>query len=116
ILWDCISLIDTDTVDQIRALGGISAIAISHPHYYSSMVEWSEAFGGAPIYLHEDDRGWVQRPHPCIRFWQGETHALGRGFTLIRIGAHFAGYQVLYWSEGDDGRGSLFSGDLLSPE
>jgi hypothetical protein len=112
ILWDCVSLIDRDTVTRIQALGGISAIAISHPHYYSSMVEWSQAFGGVPIYLHEDDRQWVQRPDPCIRFWQGETHALGPGFTLIRIGGHFAGYQVLHGSEGDDGKGALFSGDL----
>ena len=112
ILWDCVSLIDDDTITRIKALGGISAIAISHPHYYSSMVEWSEAFGGAPIYLHEDDRQWVQRPDPCIRFWHGETHAPHRGFTLIRIGGHFAGYQVLHCSEGDDGSGALFSGDL----
>ncbi len=112
ILWDCVSLIDRETIARIQALGGISAIAISHPHYYSGMVEWSEAFGGAPIYLHEDDRQWVQRPHRCIRFWQGETNTLGDGFTLIRIGGHFAGYQVLHWSEGDDGTGALFAGDL----
>ena len=112
ILWDCVSLIDSDTVARIQALGGISAIAISHPHYYSSMVEWSEAFGGAPICLHEDDRQWVQRPHPCVRFWQGETHALAPGFTLVRIGGHFAGYQVLHWSEADANSGALFAGDL----
>ncbi|MEO8051822.1 MAG: MBL fold metallo-hydrolase [Acidobacteriota bacterium] len=112
ILWDCVSLIDSDTVDRIQALGRISAIAISHPHYYSSMIEWSEAFGGAPIYLHEDDRQWVQRHGPCIRFWQGETHALAHGFTLVRLGGHFAGYQVLHSSESVDGLGTLFSGDL----
>lgn len=112
LLWDCVSLIDSDSVARVQALGGISAIAISHPHYYSSMVEWSEAFGGAPIYLHEYDRQWVQRPDACIRFWQGETHALSDAFTLIRIGGHFAGYQVLHWSRGDDGSGALFSGDL----
>ena len=33
-------------------------------------------------------------------------------FTLIRIGGHFAGYQVLHWNEGSDGSGALFSGDL----
>jgi hypothetical protein len=32
ILWDCVSLIDSDTVAQIQAMGGISAIDISHPH------------------------------------------------------------------------------------
>jgi len=109
ILWDSISLIDNDTVTRIQALGGVSAIAVSHPHYYSSMVEWSKAFGAVPIYVHEDDRQWVQRPDPCIRFWQGKTHPLSPAFTLIRIGGHFAGYQVLH---GSIGSGSLFSGDL----
>lgn len=112
ILWDCISLIDSDTVALVQALGGISAIAISHPHYYCSMVEWSQAFGGVPIYLHEHDRQWVQRLDPCIRFWQGEMHSLGPALTLLRLGGHFPGFQVLYWSEGARGGGILFTGDL----
>ena len=45
-LWDCISLIDDATIEAVRNLGGLAAIAISHPHYYSSMVEWSRAFAG----------------------------------------------------------------------
>ena len=112
ILWDCISLIDSHTVALVQALGGISAIAVSHPHYYCSMVEWSQAFGGAPICLHESERPLVQRPDPCIRFWQGETHSLGPALTLLRLGGHFPGFQVLHWSEGAGGRGALFSGDL----
>ena len=60
ILWDCVSVLDRDTAGMVRALGGISAIAISHPHYYASMIEWSREFG-APIYLHAADRQWVQR-------------------------------------------------------
>src|SRR3982074_2820918 len=45
VLWDCLPLLDEAVVEAIKALGSISAIAISHPHYYSSMVEWSRAFG-----------------------------------------------------------------------
>lgn len=112
VLWDCVSLIDSDTIARVQELGGISAIAVSHPHYYSSMVEWSKAFGGVAIYLHEDDRQWVQRPDPCIQFWRGATHALQGGVTLIRLGGHFAGYQVLHSSEGEGGQGELFTGDL----
>jgi hypothetical protein len=111
ILWDCISLIDRDTVALVNALGGISAIAISHPHYYASMVEWSRVFGGVPIYLHEDDREWVQRPDGCIRFWRGETQALEGGLTLIRVGGHFPGFQLLHSSEAESGKGALFTGD-----
>jgi hypothetical protein len=105
ILWDCVSLVDDATVRRVRDLGCISAIAISHPHYYSSMVEWSDAFGGLPIYLHADDRAYVQRPDPRIRFWSGDEYSLGAA-TLIRLGGHFAGYQVLH--RGRD----LFCGDL----
>ncbi len=41
VLWECISLIDDATIEAIRKLGGISAIAISHSHFYSSMV-WTQ--------------------------------------------------------------------------
>ena len=64
ILWDCISFIDDATIEIVRGMGGIAGIAISHPHYYSSMIEWSHAFGGAPIHLHARDRQWVMRPIP----------------------------------------------------
>src|SRR5438046_4378801 len=49
VLWDCVSLLDPAVVEMVKPLGGISAIAISHPHYYASMVEWSRAFGDVPI-------------------------------------------------------------------
>src|SRR5262245_33345172 len=76
ILWDCLPLLDVAVVEMIAALGGISAIAISHPHYYSSMVEWSRAFGGVPIYLHAADRDHVMRPDRAIVSWEGETRTL----------------------------------------
>jgi hypothetical protein len=112
ILWDCVSLIDDSTIGLVKALGGISAIAISHPHYYSSMVEWSHTFGGVPIYLHEADREWVQRPDPAIVFWKGETHRLSDDLTLIHVGAHFRGFQALHWAAGEQGNGALLSGDM----
>jgi hypothetical protein len=111
ILWDCISLVDAATVDAVDELGGVAAIAISHPHYYTAMVEWSRAFGSVPIYLHADNRRYVVRPDPAIEFWQGETLALQTGLTIIRIGGHFEGFQVLHWANGAEGRGALLSGD-----
>jgi hypothetical protein len=33
LLWDCVALLDEHTKAEIQHLGGISAIAISHPHY-----------------------------------------------------------------------------------
>lgn len=113
VLWDCISLIDEAIVEAIQALGGISAIAISHPHYYSSMVEWSRALGDVPIWLHVDDRQWVMRPDRSVRFWAGETHRLDSDLTLIRCGGHFAGGTVLHWQGGAEGQGALLSGDII---
>jgi hypothetical protein len=111
-LWDCVSVIDSDTVESVKALGGVTAIAISHPHYYSSMVDWSRAFGGVPIYLHTDDRKWVQYRDPAIVFWEGETHKLNDDLTLIRVGGHFSGFQVLHWGSGENGEGALLTGDM----
>ena len=113
VLWDCPPLPDEAVVEAIKAMGGISAIAISHPHFYSSMVEWSRAFGDVPIYLHAADRQWVMRPDKAIVFWEGETRALGEGLTLIRCGGHFDGGTVLHWAGGAGGRGALLSGDII---
>lgn len=109
ILWDCIANLDPATRTLIAALGGISAIAISHPHYYTTMQDWAKAFD-APVYLHASDREWVMRDSPAIRFWQGETLEIFPSVTLLRLGGHFAGGTVLHWQEGD---GVLLAGDIL---
>jgi hypothetical protein len=111
VLWDCIALIDEPTIEMIRQLGGIAAIAISHPHYYTTMIEWSTAFGNAPIHLHVSDRDWVMRPHENVRFWSGDTLHLGDGLTLLHTPGHFDGFQVLHWRDGAGGKGVLFSAD-----
>jgi hypothetical protein len=113
VLWDCITVIDDRSVNAIQALGGVSAIAISHPHYYSAMVEWSRALGDVPVYLHAADGEWVMRPHPAIVFWHGETHQLAPGLTLIRLGGHFPGGTVLHWAGGAQGKGALLTGDVI---
>jgi hypothetical protein len=113
ILWDCISFIDAATIELVKGLGGLAAIAISHPHYYSTMVEWSRAFGGIPIYLPAADRQWIMRPDPVIKLWEGDTLQLAPGITLIRCGGHFAGGSVLHWAGGGQGRGALLSGDIV---
>ena len=72
------------------------------------MVEWAQRFG-CPIYLHEAERKWVMRPDPAVRFWDGETHELGGGLTLVRCGGHYEGGQVLHWAE----RRALLTGDIV---
>ena len=39
VLWDCISYLDDETVGAIKGLGGVKAIAISHPHFFAANVE-----------------------------------------------------------------------------
>ena len=95
VLWDCVSLLDAETEREIDSRGGLHAIAISHPHYYSTMVEWAHRFD-CPVWLHEADREWVMRDDPKLRFWSGSTFDLGDGMTLIRCGGHFAGATVLH--------------------
>lgn len=112
VLWDCVSLLDADTITAVNDLGGISAIAISHPHLYASMVEWSHAFS-APIYLHAADQAHVMRPDPNIILWEGETHQLNEAVMLIRCGGHFAGSTVLHWAGDAARQGVLLTGDTI---
>jgi glyoxylase-like metal-dependent hydrolase (beta-lactamase superfamily II) len=112
-LWDCIALLDEATIELIRSSGDLQGIAISHPHYYTTAVEWSRAFDDAPIYLHAADRKWVMRPDPAIRFWEGEELELAPGITLLRCGGHFPGGTILHWQAGAAGRGALLTGDIL---
>ena len=114
VLWDCISLLDDATVTLINGLGGLTAIGISHPHFYTSMVEWSRAFGGVPIHLHAADREWIMRPDPAIKPWDGETLPLLPDVTLIRGGGHFPGGAMLHWAKGAGGRGVLCSSDIAT--
>ncbi|MCB0035491.1 MAG: MBL fold metallo-hydrolase [Anaerolineales bacterium] len=112
LLWDCITVLDEATIAAVNELGGIDAIAISHPHYYSSMVEWAHAFD-APIYLHAADQAHVMRPDTAVQFWEGETKPLWDGLTLIRGGGHFEGGTIAHWAAGADGQGVLLTGDII---
>ena len=113
LLWDCISLLDDETIVAVNAHGGIRAIAISHPHFYSCMVEWAERFN-AQILLHAADREWVMRKSPRIQFWEGTTLSLWDGLTLINLGGHFEGGTVLYWPTGANRKGALLTGDIIT--
>ena len=112
VLWDCVSVVDDGTVEEIRSRGGVSTLAISHPHFYSTMVEWSRVFGGAPVWLHENDRQWIMRSGPALRTWSGRSMPLPGGLTLVHVGGHFEGSQVLLWPAGAGGKGVLLAGDM----
>ena len=72
VLWDCTSLLDDGAGARIAELGGISAICMSHPHFYAANVEFADAFG-ARILIPRADQQWVQRPSPRIEFFDDEA-------------------------------------------
>ncbi|OJJ74626.1 hypothetical protein ASPBRDRAFT_119151 [Aspergillus brasiliensis CBS 101740] len=122
ILWDCIPYLDADTISQINTLGGISAIIISHPHYYATHLSWAEAFN-CPVYLSVEDKEWVMRLSPSIStstststtsgggnnndkgarqiFWEGQEIDIlpGSGVIGVKTGGHFPGSSVLWWKD-----------------
>ena len=95
LLWDWITLLDDKTADAVARAGGIHTIAISHPHYYSAMVEWAERFD-ARVLLHEADREWVVRTSERIELWSGERLRVSDELELVRLG-----------------RGALLVGDIV---
>jgi glyoxylase-like metal-dependent hydrolase (beta-lactamase superfamily II) len=112
LLWDCLTYLNEATIAEIKRRGGLAAIAISHPHFFSSMIEWSHTFD-VPIYLHADHEPWVVRPDSAIQFWEGDTKEVLPGLTILRCGGHFPGSSVLHWAEGASGKGALFTGDTI---
>lgn len=110
ILWDCITNLDTETIARITELGGIKTIALSHPHYFSTIVEWSRAFDNAPVYVNALDAEWLGRADDCIHLWDEPVADLWNGIQLMRCGGHFPGACILYWPAG---KGALFVGDTI---
>ena len=113
VLWETLAYLDEATIAEIERRGGVEAISISHPHFYTTMGEWSRALGEVPIHQHADNRPWVMNPTPAIRFWTGESLPLLPGLTVVRCGGHFPGSSVLHWAGGADGKGLLLSGDTI---
>ena len=113
VLWDCLGFIDETGVAAVGERGGLQGIAFSHPHFYGVCVEWSHAFGGAPVYIPRADRDWVMRPDPAVTYWEGTLAPLP-GLTLVQSGGHFEGSAVLHWAGGAKGQGALLTGDTIT--
>lgn len=110
LMWDPPNYLDAEILDIVRALGGASVIAASHPHMFGSQVSWSEALGGARILVNEIDRGWVRREASIIEPWHELCQPLP-GITLVRLGGHFPGSAIAHID--DSTGGSLLVGDTI---
>jgi glyoxylase-like metal-dependent hydrolase (beta-lactamase superfamily II) len=111
ILWDCIPLLDVGIIEFIKAKGGLRAVAFSHPHYYSNMKMWAEAFN-CKIYIHEKDKEWIVNGGSFIELWNGSNIQLWDELSLHNIGGHFEGSSVIeipWMSE----NGTLLIGDTM---
>lgn len=101
VLWDCVTFLDDETIATIMAIGGLDAIVISHPHYYSTHLEWARAFG-CPIYLASEDKGWLAQEDAKHQVFITETETDILGTKVLKLGGHFPGSLVM-----------LFDGRLL---
>lgn len=101
VLWDLITFLDHETINFIKNFGGLKAIVISHPHYYTTYVHWAETFS-CPVYMSGCDGEWICRKAPdnkTIRFIDGPSTVILPGVTAITAGGHFPGSLVLHWED-----------------
>ncbi len=111
LMWDAVPIINEQMIHRVQEIGGIRAIASSHPHFYTAMVGWSRVFGDIPIHLPESARDWLMRTTQSIEFYKGDSREIFGGISLHRTGGHFACSQVALWPDGANQKGALFSTD-----
>ena len=113
LLWEPPGFIDPEAVAEVTELGGVQVVTASHPHLTGSSVQWSHAFGNAPVYVAAADERWIRRPDPAVRLWEGSVELLP-GVQMHQTGGHFAGSGLVHWQAGADGRGALLTGDTIA--
>ncbi|KAI1324620.1 beta-lactamase-like protein [Xylariaceae sp. FL0255] len=99
VLWDCVTLLDDDTVKEINSRGGLKAIVISHPHYYTTHIEWAKAFD-CPVYVASQDKEWLARrgsPSQTVFLSDSDIETDIQGTKVIRLGGHFPGSLVMLY-------------------
>lgn len=102
VLWDLVAFIDPATVSFVNDHGGIKAIVISHPHFYTTHLEWARIFK-CPVYVSSDDAEWLNREDKeGVRKWIKEVQDIdevGGEAKAIQCGGHFDGSLVLLWEK-----------------
>ncbi len=97
---------DEASLDRIAAIGGLKAIAASHPHGYGALWQLQRRFD-CPLLIQKLDLPWTKAfrvTHPY-----DETCTVAPGLTLHRTGGHYDGHAILHDAE----RRAVFVGDAL---
>jgi hypothetical protein len=114
VMWDCTAYIDDETISYIKSIGGLKAIVISHPHFYTTHLEWARVFG-CEVYISREDEEWLCRRDPTGKarhFIDGEEIEVGNtGVKAIKLGGHFPGSLVCIY----DGRMMVADTLLTTP-
>lgn len=101
-LWDCIALLDQATIDFTKSRGGLKAIVISHPHFYTSHLDWAREFQ-CPVYMSAADEEWLNRVdgEGVRRLVSGVTEIpeVDGEVRHIQAGGHFDGSAFLLWEK-----------------
>lgn len=86
VLWDCITFIDNKTVEFVKSKGGLKAIVISHPHYYTAHLDWARTFD-CPVYFAKEDEEWVNQvdTEKRRRLIEGTTERILEGVVAIKV-------------------------------
>jgi len=98
VLWDLIAFLDDETIDFIKGKGGLKAIVISHPHYYTTHLHWAETFD-CPVYFAIEDEEWACQPDDEGRrqLIREGSEEIVPGVVAVKLGGHFPGSLVLIW-------------------
>ena len=72
---------------------------ISHPHFYTTHLEWAAQFN-CPVYVAADDKEWLNREDgKGVRKAYKRTEEVVPGVTVVQCGGHFDGSSVLHWED-----------------
>lgn len=109
VLWDCITLLDQATIEFINNKGGLEAIVISHPHYYSTHLDWAQTFD-CSVYIAADDQEWLSRKDESglRKLFDDQKLTVAPGVTAIKAGGHFPGSLFLHYQK------KLFIADTMA--
>lgn len=99
-MWDCNAFLSENLFNQLTTMQPpLKAIAISHPHFFSTSLTWSRCLK-VPLILAAADKHWFQRLSDVKEGeieWVHNVASLEDGVTMIQCGGHFPGSSVLHW-------------------